>query len=777
MTSSFHRLRDAGLSPLLPIIPAGSQISASSKTLQGRFDMLGKIPGLRRHDGWVGMANWDSWDTKDSDLDDWAEMGAGVGLRCENVVAVDIDVTEKPLADLVQMDVMTHLGFGPTRTGNAPKRLVVFRIAPGALPTKKVLRFTDWNGTAHVVELLGARQQFVVEGVHPKTGRPYTWDDELADVGLDGLTEVTVEELDAFLGHVAETLSLFDCEMLPVTHGSAREAGDPDALRTDDMGLLRSAVGAIPNDEDTDREFQVKMAHAIHAAAIADPATGFEIFEEWADRWTGAQREGEVAHIWGSVQHSSIGIQWLLDRAREHGFDSAADDFGAEVSDAPEPGEAGSDNNGSWWASWVYVNRLKRFVNLDNGQQLDKEQFNDRFRAVGGDKEKAADVFLEHRPAQCWADDVDYRPGCSEHVYRHPQRHEQVLNMWRPGPGQSGEWAGLDSSERAVRMWLQLAEHLFPKAEERGHLFDWMAHLIQKPGVKPNWHPLIGGHVHGTGKDSLFIPLTRALGDNHTVIRTDDLEDQWTWWAENTQLVVVSEINSFERRAVMNRLKSYMADPPNTIKINKKGQPQYSVPNLFAMVMFTNNEDAVALERSDRRFFVLWTDAEPLAEDWYTEYHDLFTYSDVGAASVWRWLAQRDISGFKAKGNAPFTSAKETMRRAALPAHEGLIMEAIENGEGPFAADLVAATEVRDWLKTKVARPPAPDKLGIALRQAGGVRLGRVRLDAGTRDNLWVVRRQAMYEQMAVDKGLAALKDRMVEQRESLSGAEADFGT
>jgi hypothetical protein len=256
-------------------------------------------------------------------------------------------------------------------------------------------------------------------------------------------------------------------------------------------------------------------------------------------------------------------------------------------------------------------------------------------------------------------------------------------------------------------------------------------------------------------------------------IRNSDLEGEWTWWAENVQLVVVSEVNSFERKAVMNRLKSYMATPPDTIEINKKGIPQYTVPNRFGMLMFTNNADAVAIENSDRRFFVLWTDAGYLPESWYEAYHNLFTYSPVGAATVWRWLAARQIQS-NMKGRAPDTKAKEDMRLAALPMVESAVLRGIESEEGPFAKDLVTLAEIESYLRSRAnGRMPSSHKLSAHLKAVGLHCLGRVRVGP-SRERLYCCRRAATYVALAADpKGLTSLAALWEEQKAKAAGGAA----
>src|SRR5262249_32639650 len=59
------------------------------------------------------------------------------------------------------------------RFGMPPKRLIPFRTDEPF--TKLVRAFTAPDGSAQKLEFLGDGQQYVVDGTHPGTGKPYGW--------------------------------------------------------------------------------------------------------------------------------------------------------------------------------------------------------------------------------------------------------------------------------------------------------------------------------------------------------------------------------------------------------------------------------------------------------------------------------------------------------------------------------------------------------------------------------------------------------------------------
>lgn len=762
---SFQRLQASGFRHLLPIIPHDATISSYSNALQGREDALGKIPGKRVSDGWVGLAGWEAYEATDDDLAEWAESGAGVGMRCSGVVAVDIDVTDPALVRIIRKEAITWLGFAPARTGNAPKVLLLFRTAEEDLPTKRVLSFLDYNGERQAIELLGARQQFVVHGVHPKTGQPYRWDEDPAEVGRDDLPAVSLEDLTAFLEACQETLEVFDCEAMQTHMGRGYEDKAPEALQAPDLDVLAETVRDMPNGEGNGYQELATMAHAIRAAAIGDPEKGLEILLEWSGRWPHDDDPEETARIYWSVHGSSIGAQWIYDEARRAGVDTVAADFGPVAANDEVAAEQ-DPQDGTWYSKYCYVNGLGRFIDRDKGLWLTKEMFND-VHAMPDSKKKPAQLFLDHRRPYSFADLTDYLPGQPGGVYTDPATGRRLYNTWRPGPAHSGEWANGAADDMSVRLWLRLAEHIIPDPRERAVFFDWSAHLLQCPGVKPSFHPLLGSAVHGLGKDSLVAPIVQGLGPNARTIQTTDLESEWTFWAQDVQLVVVSELHS-ERRSTMNKLKSVMASPPETIGINIKGIPQFEVRNTFGMIMFSNNPDAVAIEPNDRRFVVIYSENKPLEQEFYTRYHTWL--ENGGAAAVCRWLLARDISAFDAKGRAPDTSAKQAMREATMSQLESLLCVGIEDGRGPFRRDLVTLAEVQTWLQPQMRQPPTPHKLVATLKLVGCLPLGRARIGE-ERERLYACRRTATYAAMKP----ASARNLLIDQREADSGAVVDF--
>jgi hypothetical protein len=99
------------------------------------------------------------------------------GIRTKRTPAVDIDIYDADMAEQIEKELRACVPQQPllARIGQPPKRLIPFRCET---PFNKIrVRFKAPNDEkiVHKIEVLGDGQQFVADGVHPDTGKAYTW--------------------------------------------------------------------------------------------------------------------------------------------------------------------------------------------------------------------------------------------------------------------------------------------------------------------------------------------------------------------------------------------------------------------------------------------------------------------------------------------------------------------------------------------------------------------------------------------------------------------------
>ena len=269
-----------------------------------------KKPGRVIDGEWRDYAKWTQHcerDTKGFEVSIWRRWpGCAIGVACGDVVAIDIDILDDPLAKQVQAVATEHFGSTPAfRIGKAPKRLLVYR-AEGRVKARKV----------GAVEILGQGRQFLAYAIHPETKRPYTWPIEsLIDIDIGDLPAINEKQINGFLEAVAPllpTTSMFDglsdddCQ-------TGDLIGDPDALA--------EAMEWLPN-PDLHWEDWNRVGMALYAGTSGDDK-GFALFDGWSrhsakydaketqKRWAGYRRSPPTHIGAGTIYHFAERSGWI----------------------------------------------------------------------------------------------------------------------------------------------------------------------------------------------------------------------------------------------------------------------------------------------------------------------------------------------------------------------------------------------------------------------------------------------------------------------------------
>ena len=289
------RLADSGYS-ILPIAPGT------------------KAPGKYQGGCWRGYVDWSRHcdrPTKPFETGIWAGWpGAGIGVACGRIVALDIDVLNAEAVERIEALAKQRLGDTPAiRIGLAPKRLLVYRAAK---PFKSIKR--------HPLELLAHGAQFVAYADHPDTGRPYSWPyDSLVDLQFTSLPEITEDQARAFMDEAWELVpqELRRATLRPSRgveryyHAGGDLVGTPEAVQ--------DALAYIPND-DLDYDSWIRIGLAIKAAV---GAVGEGLFGEWSRRASKSGSSGKSdtpERVYDSFKPHSIGAGTIYQLAEEHGW-------------------------------------------------------------------------------------------------------------------------------------------------------------------------------------------------------------------------------------------------------------------------------------------------------------------------------------------------------------------------------------------------------------------------------------------------------------------------
>ena len=315
------------------------------------------------------------------------------------------------------------------------------------------------------------------------------------------------------------------------------------------------------------------------------------------------------------------------------------------------------------------------------------------------------------------------------------------FNLYRAAQREPGD------ATKAAR-WIDHVHLVYP--EEAEHILCWLAHRVQHPGEKIN-HALVLGGFQGIGKDSLLDPIKRAVGPwNWSDVGPHDLFAPFNGFSKSVVLRVneardLGEVNRFQ---FYERMKSYLAAPPDVLRVNEKHLREYYVMNCCGVIITTNHKaDGIYLPADDRRHFVAWSSLAK--EDFSDRYWDELWawYNNGGAQHVGAYLAEVDIAAFNPKAPPLQTAAFwdiVSSNRAPEDAEMADVFDDLGNPAVLSKLILNATGEFGDWLRDRKNRRNIPHRLETCGYQA-------VRNPDAT-DGLWKVRgkRQTIYGKAAL---------------------------
>lgn len=347
---------------------------------------------------------------------------------------------------------------------------------------------------------------------------------------------------------------------------------------------------------------------------------------------------------------------------------------------------------------WVYVLGIKRFVDLRDMMEFDAEQFDANF----------AQVIRKMRPSKFalassalrkvrWP---TYAPGKDVFV---EDGGERKLNTWKG--------SGVKPKPGDASMFLEFIDYLV--GEDRAWIInDFISYIVRNPGEKVLWSPLIQG-AQGIGKSLLGRGMALLLGV-HNVSRPTNaqMQENFTAYMKNSQLVVVEELKSDGTKTLANKLKDMITEP--TIMVREMYKNSYKIINRANFIMFTNYEDAIRIDANDRRFTVIFSPAKPKSKDYYKS---LVGWLDKNAdVLLGYYLNEHRISGdFEPKSHAPWTEDKAELTLSSMSSLEQDIFEMIKNKDYPCDIDLVSMTVLRNEM-TQLHPKLSSQKLSSALR-------------------------------------------------------------
>lgn len=660
---------------LLPIVhDAGAKPTPGSKVKK-----FGKIPSEYVPDGRARGIPWRSKDATPADLKKRSgDRRYSMGVRASAVRALDVDIEDPERATEVAAFIAERFNLPKRTRGNSPKFLQPFLLEG----THKKLTIKTGPGVADKIEFLADGQQFVAAGRHP-SGAMYEWEGGRPS----SIPRLSVEQFAEFWAALTERFSVEPAKELTTRDASERVGKLLTVITDDQLRDLKDAL-AWPALLQAAGKEQACMEVGYRLLTLGE--LGHELWTDfcanaadesdepdagWPEAWWTNHVTGDVRSDFRGIYKMAADLDWPNPYA---GSAASVDDF-----DDPTEGKAPPPKQESplhrfyaYLPSHQYIERTTRQLfpspSVDGPlrgllvEGLKPSAWLDKFRAVHQmtwDPDKGEVVKGQIVDEGGWIK----APGM------------QVYNLYRAPrilPGDPDK----------AQPWLDHLARVYPN--DATHIIRWLAHRVQRPGDKLN-HALVLGGPQGIGKDTMFEPVKVAVGRwNCNEIPPHQMLGRFNGWVKAV-VVRISEardLGGVDRFAFYDRSKTYIAAPPDVIRVDEKHLREYAVPNVMGVIITMNERlSSIYLPADDRRHYVAWSELDRSAfdEDYWNRLWGW--YARGGYGHVAAYLRNVDLSSFDSKAPPPKTDTFWRIVGAAISPEETELSDLLEELGNPAA--------------------------------------------------------------------------------------------
>jgi hypothetical protein len=336
----------------------------------------------------------------------------------------------------------------------------------------------------------------------------------------------------------------------------------------------------------------------------------------------------------------------------------------------------------------------------------------------GKKKVRPSDWLDENRPIEQMVWDPDHPMLIRDRVMQvagyasHPGA--SVFNLYRPPEPPCGDAA-------KATPWREHLRRIYPA--DADHIEAYLAFKVQQPGVKIN-HAIVMGGAQGIGKDTALEPVKAAVGPwNWQEISPVQMLGRFNGWAKCVMLRIseARDLGDINRFAFYDHSKTYLAAPPDVVRVDEKNLREHYVVNVCGTIITTNNKlDGLYLPADDRRHYVAWSEMsrEQFDADYWTRLYTWFGQGGIG--HVVAHLRTLDVSGFDPKAPPLKTPAFWSVVQANEAPESGELRDLIDHLHQPHALTALhlieSAQELQQFqfaeeLKDRKARRSMPHKL------------------------------------------------------------------
>lgn len=250
-----------------------------------------------------------------------------------------------------------------------------------------------------------------------------------------------------------------------------------------------------------------------------------------------------------------------------------------------------------------------------------------------------------------------------------------------PSPAESGETATLNlfsgwKMTPKKGNCLRIQTLLMHLVDGNNELYDWIARWLAyplcNPGAKMETSIIMHGD-EGSGKNFFFEKVVKAIyGEYGYVIGNAQLEANFNDWASMKLFMVADEVvTRAELKQMKGKLKYLISG--DSIIINPKGLPEHSERNQMNFVFLSNELVPLALDKTDRRYLVIWT-PPALDRDFYVGVAEEIAQGGI-EAFYYYLMYELDMGDFNEHTKPIYNDAKDRLIEKSLAPAERFYRE------------------------------------------------------------------------------------------------------
>lgn len=347
------------------------------------------------------------------------------------------------------------------------------------------------------------------------------------------------------------------------------------------------------------------------------------------------------------------------------------------------------------------------FLNMYENQNFegsDKKQYN------------KAKFWLKHQDRRQYPNGIAFDPTTREHT-------KGRYNIWK-GFSVKPKKGGCQLFKNHI-----LEVICSENKEYYRYVFSWMAHLIQKP------HELLPGLVlmgeQGTGKNTFVDALGLIFGSHYLPLdNIDQFLGNFNFHLKNAVLIHGNEAVWGGNKKELGKLKAMVTE--KFCVIEGKGKDQIAMRNFKHLILSSNEDWPVHLDRDDRRFFVLKISNKHKQDQTYFKGIHKELKND-GLEALLYDLLNEDISEFNPNIIPQSLEAFEIKMQSA-PSTEKYIYEVLKAGSFDIGKVVqneywrtnrdkysiltdIVFDDYKDWCGHQATRPENETALGRAIKK------------------------------------------------------------